>query len=128
MSDWDSSAAAPSTPVMGPDPSGRRVGDAEREEVARLIGDATAGGLLEFEEMDERLSRAVAARTAELTAVTADLPAPWLERRRSSARSQATAVEARRRFRASLHRYAAVMTLLVSIWAIAGVTGGAWYP
>lgn len=54
-----------------------RVGDTERDEAARALGDHFAAGRLDREEYDERLEAAFAARTAgELAALFRDLPQP----------------------------------------------------
>ena len=52
-----------------------RVGDAERDEAARLLGEHFASGRLDREEYDERLELAFAARTGnDLVALFRDLP------------------------------------------------------
>jgi hypothetical protein len=52
-----------------------RVGDAEREEAARQLGDHFAAGRLDPEEYDERLEAAFAARTGQdLQVLFRDLP------------------------------------------------------
>ena len=52
-----------------------RVGDAERDEAARALGDHFASGRLERAEYDERLELAFAARTGnDLAALFRDLP------------------------------------------------------
>jgi len=54
-----------------------RVGDAERDEAARALGDHFASGRLDREEYDERLEQAFAARTGnDLVALFRDLPQP----------------------------------------------------
>ena len=54
-----------------------RVSDADRERVAEILREATGQGRLTFEELDERLGRAYAAKTyADLEEVTHDLPGP----------------------------------------------------
>jgi Domain of unknown function (DUF1707) len=53
-----------------------RASDADREEVAERLRDATAEGRLTADELDERLEALYAARTyGELDALVADLPA-----------------------------------------------------
>lgn len=107
----------------------QRIGDADRESVARLVAEATGEGLLQFDEMDERLSRAFAARTAgELAEVTADLPGTWLQQRRRAAQHGRTTAEARRGFGAHLRWYLVVMAGLIAVWATVGLFAGAWYP
>jgi len=52
-----------------------RVGDAERDEAARALGEHFANGRLDREEYDERLELAFAARTGnDLAALFRDLP------------------------------------------------------
>lgn len=54
-----------------------RVGDAERDEAARALGDHFASGRLEREEYDERLEQAFAARNGnDLMALFRDMPQP----------------------------------------------------
>lgn len=73
--------------------SSQRVGDADRDRVAEQLAEATADGLLQLDEMDERLTQVFAARTAgELTAVTADLPEARLRERRRLAAAGREAV------------------------------------
>jgi hypothetical protein len=56
-------------------PPDLRVSDADRERVAERLRDAAGEGRLTVEELDERVERAYAARTAgELSTLTADLP------------------------------------------------------
>ena len=118
-----------STTLARPAMSNSRVGDADRESVARLIADATGEGLLHFDEMDERLSRALAARTqADLDAVTADLPESWLRQRKRATERTRSAAEARRGFAMHLRSYLLVMAGLVAVWAAVGLTAHAWYP
>lgn len=65
-----------------------RVGDAERDEAARALGDHFATGRLDREEYDERLEAVFAARTgADLSAVFRDLPQPRLGQQRRPAPS-----------------------------------------
>jgi hypothetical protein len=53
-----------------------RASHADRDQVAELLRVAAGDGRLSLEELDDRLERALTARTyAELTALTADLPA-----------------------------------------------------
>lgn len=54
-----------------------RVGDAERDEVVSALHEHFAQGRLDREELDERVTAALHARTVgDLRAVTSDLPAP----------------------------------------------------
>jgi Domain of unknown function (DUF1707) len=57
---------------------GYRVGDADRNRTADLLKEAHAAGYLTLEEVDERLSTALAARTrGELDRLVVDLPPEW---------------------------------------------------
>ena len=62
-----------------PQPADRRhlrVSDADREQAAELLRQAAGDGRITFDELDQRLDAAYAARTyGELSEVTADLPA-----------------------------------------------------
>ena len=61
---------------MADDPLGLRVSDAEREAVVVRLQRAAGEGRLTVEELGDRVGLAYAAQTeAELTTVTADLPA-----------------------------------------------------
>ncbi len=60
--------------MSGPDDS-LRVSDAERDATLRLLGDHAAVGRLTLDELEERSSRALAAKTrGELATLTNDLP------------------------------------------------------
>jgi hypothetical protein len=83
-----------------------RIGDAERDAaVERLRGHAAAGRLT-VDELDERLGRALAARTrADLAVLEGDLPRP--RRPDPSLRPHVTT-------------YVLVMAGLVALWAVSG--------
>lgn len=115
----------PSPVALRERPDGELVGDREREAHAELLADATAAGLLTVDELDARLARTWAARTAgDLATVTADLPQELVAQHRSSRARH----EARAGALGHLRAYLAVMTLLVAIWAAAGLSEGGWYP
>ena len=58
-------------------PDDMRIGDRERDAAADLLREAYAEGRIGREELDERLTAALSARTAgELRAITADLTGP----------------------------------------------------
>jgi hypothetical protein len=60
-----------------PDASQLRAADADRDRAADLLRTAAAEGRITFEELDERVSQAYAAKTfADLQAITRDLPGP----------------------------------------------------
>jgi len=59
------------------DPRQLRAADTDRDQTAELLRRAAAEGRITFEELDERIAQAYAAKTfADLEAVTSDLPGP----------------------------------------------------
>jgi Domain of unknown function (DUF1707) len=59
------------------DPRQLRVADTDRDRAAELLRQAAAEGRITFDELDERISRAYAAKTfADLDVLTSDLPGP----------------------------------------------------
>src|SRR4249919_850212 len=59
------------------DPSRLRAADTDRDQTAETLRRAAAEGRITFEELDERIGRAYAAKTfADLEALTSDLPGP----------------------------------------------------
>jgi hypothetical protein len=62
-------------PRATPDATQLRISDAERHEVAEILRNAAGEGRIDFDELDERLEAAYAARTyADLVPITSDLP------------------------------------------------------
>ncbi len=58
------------------DPRAMRAADTDRDRVADVLREAVAQGRISFDELDERLDQAYAAKTyADLEAITRDLPA-----------------------------------------------------
>ena len=99
-----------------------RASDSDRERVVDALRDHGAEGRLTTEELEERIDRALAARThGELEAVTTDLPAIRDGRRSAASRQAAWAG-----YSEHLRTYLAVMTLLVVIWALTGM--GYFWP
>lgn len=108
---------------------GARVGDADRHRTATLLGNAAAAGLLTLDELDDRLARTWSAGTgADLAAVEADLPAALRADRDRRERALQAGAVARAALGHHVASYAAVMTLLVAIWLVVGLSAGAWYP
>jgi hypothetical protein len=57
------------------DPNQLRISDSDRHQVAEVLRHAAGEGRIDFEELDERLEAAYAAKTyADLVPITADLP------------------------------------------------------
>jgi hypothetical protein len=62
-----------------PDASQMRAADTDRDRAADLLRTAAAEGRITFDELDERVSQAYAAKTfADLQAITGDLPGPGI--------------------------------------------------
>ena len=62
------------------DPRQMRAADTDREHTVEVLRRAAADGRITFEELDERISQAYAAKTfADLAAVTSDLPGPGVK-------------------------------------------------
>lgn len=114
---------------MPSDPS-IRAGDADRERVAEQLREHYAQGRLDADELDERLSAVLSARTVgELRALTADLPPPepyqlpvpassrhqpvHRERHRPPARAEQA-------LRAQLASYGSLVAICVVVWALTG--------
>ena len=59
------------------DPRQMRAADSDRDQTAELLRRAAAEGRISFDELEERIGRAYAAKTfADLEALTSDLPGP----------------------------------------------------
>jgi hypothetical protein len=107
---------------------GYRVGDAERNRTADLLKEAHAAGYLTLEEVDERLSAALGARTrGQLDRLVADLPPEW---RAGQERPQRPAEGRRRQDPVLLPEAAWLVPLLVVVAALvllAVVTRGFYF-
>jgi hypothetical protein len=69
-----------SEPPVPADPGQLRAADADRDRTAEVLRRAATEGRITFDELDERISRAYAAKTfADLEAVTSDLPGPGVK-------------------------------------------------
>jgi hypothetical protein len=69
-----------SEPPVPADPRQLRAADADRDRTAEMLRRAASEGRITFDELDERISRAYAAKTfADLEAVTSDLPGPGVK-------------------------------------------------
>jgi hypothetical protein len=95
---------------------GYRVGDADRNRTADLLKEAHAAGYLTLEEVDERLSTALAARTrGQLERLVADLPPEW---RAGQERARRPAEPPARRSPLLLPEAAWLVPLLVVVAAV----------
>jgi Domain of unknown function (DUF1707) len=69
------------------DPRQLRAADTDRDRAAELLRQAAAEGRITFDELDERISQAYAAKTfADLEALTSDLPGPGVSAPAAAAR------------------------------------------
>jgi len=94
-----------------------RASDADRERAVERLRRHAGAGRLDAEELEDRLERALAARTrGELKALLADLPRSREGRGRGAAHCG----------REHVRVYATTMALLVAIWALTGA--GYFWP
>ena len=99
-----------------------RASDADRERVARTLGEHGAAGRLTPEELDQRLDAAYGARTqGDLDRLLEDLPAAPAPRAEDPARAVARARLAHRAGAAAI-----ASLVCVGIWAAAGASGSFW--
>ena len=123
------STPVPLETLVGPVAPGDRIGDADRDRAADLLGDAAAAGYLQLDELSERLAVVWSATTAAgLAAAEAGLPDGLRRdhaRRAAHARAQAGA---RAGLVPHVATYVAVMVVLVVIWLAVGLAEGGWYP
>jgi len=107
-------------PVV-PEPRDLRASDAERERTVDALRGHAAAGRLDADELEERLGRALSARSrADLAALLADVP-----------ETRATPVAASPSRRRHHHRkdpraFIPIAVLLVAIWAVTGA--GYFWP
>jgi hypothetical protein len=74
---WDSGSHPGGGGAMAPKPS-VRIGNAERDRAADLLGEHFRAGRLDVHEYDERITAAYAAKTdADLAPLFVDLPGSW---------------------------------------------------
>ncbi len=120
-----------------------RASDADRDRAAALLREHHAAGRLTAEEFDDRMDKALQAKTlGEIDELLADLPAIDLYRlphesiRRGSPGSGQSLMPndpgGLTRFTpgtVAMGAWAAVTSALIAIWAVAAVVGGGtWYP
>lgn len=104
----------------------RRASDADRDAVAKVLGDHLAAGRLTVDEHSERLQLVYSSRTlGELEVVTHDLPVP-VEGSRRRPKASAKRSEARTSFLVHFGVYAIVMAFLFLIWLFTSPGGYFW--
>jgi hypothetical protein len=112
-------------------PNRVRASDAEREEFAQMVREATGDGRLSLDEGDERLAQVYAAKYRdELRPLVADLPAgSQPEPTRRGSRPQMEAEHYRPRPAAFARHFAVVLVVssaLIGLWALSG--SGFFWP
>lgn len=108
--------------------SGLRVGDAERAAMADRLGEHFAAGRIDAAELDERVARALRARTrGDLAVLARDLPQPGQGRVATAARAGVVARRARALWWVTgLAPWAVMAVVFVVIWALTGA--GYFWP
>lgn len=115
------------------DPEAMRAANADRERVVAQLNEAFAEGRLEVGELDERVSRAYAAKTmGELKPLTADLPGAGTVARRPSAAPQPVSSsggevarkDERKESRVAVAGMTGVFVLNVAIWGVVSLAAG----
>lgn len=104
-----------------------RVGTAERERTASVLGEAFALGYLSMPEYESRLEEAFQAKTVgDLEQVAADIPVEAM-RRGDPRRVEARRAAARRGVSIHAAIYVAVALVSLVVWGATAVAFGAWY-
>ena len=99
----------------------RRISDDERQRVVDRLRDAAGRGLLDLDELGDRIGAVYEAKTfGELDPITADLPAPAPPKDGPKVRHRRPLVLEDDEFRSHLMTYSLVMALLFVIWLAAG--------
>lgn len=109
-----------------PEPvGGLRATDADRQRVIARLRGAAGEGAIDLDELEQRITAAYVARTvADLSTVTADLPATVAPPGAKAPKHRRPLVMEDDEFRHHLSVYAAVIGMLVVIWLL----GGAGHP
>jgi hypothetical protein len=119
-----------------------RASDADRDRAAALLREHHAAGRLTAEEFDDRMNKALEAKTLdEIDELLADLPAIELYRlphesmrhtppgtRRSRVPNDPTGLARFTPGTVAMGAWAVVTSALVAVWAVTAVLGGTWYP
>jgi hypothetical protein len=119
-----------------------RASDADRDRATALLREHHAAGRLTAEEFQDRMDRALEAKTlGELDELLADLPAIELHRlphesmgraprgvRQSLVPNDPTGLARFTPGTVAMGAWAVVTSALVAIWAVTAVLGGTWFP
>ena len=112
-----------------PRPEHDPVEERDRSDAVTLLRRGFGDGVIAVTDLEDGLSAVYGARTiGEITAATSALPRTYVAKieRAEQARRAAAAAQARRR--GEVRSYLRVMSLLLTIWLVVGITAGAWYP
>jgi hypothetical protein len=102
-------------------------GNRDREKTADLLGQALAQGYLEMDEYEVRLQALYQTHTApQLRELFSDLPVDRI-RRHDPRRRAARIAAARRGVRIHLGAYAAMVAVVLTVWAAIAMTTSATY-
>jgi hypothetical protein len=105
-----------------------RVTTTDRERTGQQLGQALALGAITITEYEDRLDRAMQARTADdVHALLADLPLGQIARD-DPGRTERRRANARRGIAIHAAAYLGVAVLTVGIWLTLALTVGGWYP
>ena len=104
-----------------------RASDMDREQIATLLRDNYAEGRLTYDELQERLESAYAAKTlGELDVLTHDLPQATSPTPPPAATPVVTDPNRAKRIRDRVLTYVLLMLFLIAIWAATGMNGSFW--
>lgn len=102
-----------------------RASDADRAAVAQRLQRAVDEGRLDINDYDERLQQAYAAKTyGELARVTADLPAPVVDK--ALVKAQEKAVAKRAEMAGEWRSWAGTSAVLIAIWGFTSIASGSF--
>jgi hypothetical protein len=102
-------------------------GNRDREKTADLLGQALAQGYLQMDEYEARLQAVYQAHTApQVRELLSDLPVDRI-RRHDPRRRAARIAAARRGVRIHLGAYAAMVAVVLTVWAAIAMTTSATY-
>lgn len=124
-----SSPVSDGTPAPLPRAEHDPVEERDRNDALALLRRGFADGVIVVPELEDGLAAVYGARTVgEINAATSVLPRTYVStiERAEHARNAAAASKARQRN--ELRSYVRVMSLLLTIWLVVGITAGAWYP